>query len=99
MGGAVQTRVKKASRGTYNSMDTRVLHFGLGADSAGTPGQVRIAWPDGSSLEFDLSDEMRNHYVNVHYSGDIEIERRAGEKPGAGQGPIYLPRLYLDGDQ
>jgi len=45
--GRSQTREVKASRGTYNSMDTRVLQFGLGEADCGYTAAVR--WPDGTT--------------------------------------------------
>jgi hypothetical protein len=42
-------REVKASRGTYNSLDTRTLLFGLG--DATCPATVTVRWPDGSTEE------------------------------------------------
>jgi enediyne biosynthesis protein E4 len=43
--GSTLVREVKASRGTYNSMDTRTLYFGLGDLGCDVTAEVR--WPDG----------------------------------------------------
>lgn len=44
-------REQKSSRGMYSSVDTRVLHFGLGNRGCDYPAVVR--WPDGTSAELE----------------------------------------------
>ena len=44
--GTKLVREVKASRGTYNSMDTRLLYFGLG--DLGCEFDVEVRWPDGT---------------------------------------------------
>jgi hypothetical protein len=45
VGGATLVREVKASRGTYDSMDTRTLYFGLG--NLGCETDIAVRWPDG----------------------------------------------------
>jgi len=54
------TRELKSSRGTYDSTDTRVLHFGLGALCDFV---VEIRWPDGKTERHHSSELSLNHYI------------------------------------
>lgn len=58
-------REVKSSRGTYNSMDTRVLHFGLG--DLGCDFVMRVTWPDGTSIDVPGASIPRNTYLTMRY--------------------------------
>ena len=58
-------REVKASRGTYNSMDTRDLYFGLG--DLGCNFMVDVRWPDGTSATFSAKDTEVNKFVTITY--------------------------------
>jgi enediyne biosynthesis protein E4 len=59
------TREIKSSRGTYNAMDTHVLHFGLGALTCDY--RMTIRWPDGKTQVLRGADVGRNTYVTFTY--------------------------------
>ncbi len=63
----VAMREQKSSRGTYNSTDTRVLHFGLG-DLTGAY-TVDVQWPDGSRQSFGPDALPLNHYASFYNDG------------------------------
>lgn len=85
----VLTREVKASRGTYNSTDTRVLHFGLGD----MPCDYRLAvrWPDGREYAYDAATVGRNHWLTVWPDGRLEVEGQAPVTPQ----PTELPTVVL----
>lgn len=58
-------REVKSSRGTYNSMDTRDLYFGLG--DLGCAFTVEVRWPDGTTTTFDAKDTEVNKFVTITY--------------------------------
>ena len=64
-------REKRSSRGTYNSEDSRTLHFGLGERSCDPT--VTITWPDGLTVALDSSDIERNRFISIEYP-DIIID-------------------------
>ena len=64
------SREVKASRGTYNSTDTSVLHFGLGDLPCDFTLVVR--WPDGQEFTYDGDTAGRNRYVTVRRDGELE---------------------------
>ncbi|MBC8067724.1 MAG: CRTAC1 family protein [Deltaproteobacteria bacterium] len=68
----VLLREKKSSRGTYNSEDTRVLHFGLGDFPCDYTLDVR--WPDGSAASFTADQLGENRYVQVSYPDVLALE-------------------------
>jgi hypothetical protein len=59
-------REVKSSRGTYNSMDSRALHFGLG-DFDGDY-SVTVRWPDKSEKVYTSADIERNGYTTLRYA-------------------------------
>ena len=61
------TREVKAGRGTYNSLDTRTLHFGLG--ELGCEFTVEIRWPDGTTQSLTPQEVGTNHFVTLEYPG------------------------------
>jgi hypothetical protein len=64
-GGVTQVREVKASRGTYDSMDTRVLYFGLG--DLGCEASIDIRWPDGRVQHVSAADAPVDHISTIHY--------------------------------
>jgi enediyne biosynthesis protein E4 len=68
----VLVREKKSSRGTYNSEDTRVLHFGLGDFPCDYALDVR--WPDGATASFPAEQLGENRYVEIRYPDALTIE-------------------------
>lgn len=64
-----QQRFLSSGEGHYNTQQSRVLHFGLGADSGAA--DVRIRWPNGETTE--LGDVRANQHLRVVQSGDVEI--------------------------
>ncbi len=65
-------REVKTGRGTYNSLDSRTLHFGLG--DLGCDYEVEVRWPDGTSQTYAASDFPPGNYVNLDYGGTPEVE-------------------------
>jgi hypothetical protein len=61
------SREVKAGRGSYNSLDTRVLHFGLG--DLGCEFTVDIRWPDGTTQSLTPADVGVNRFVTLEYPG------------------------------
>jgi enediyne biosynthesis protein E4 len=61
------TREVKAGRGSYNSLDTRTLHFGLG--ELGCEFTVELRWPDGTTQSFTPQDIGTNRFVTLEYPG------------------------------
>jgi hypothetical protein len=70
--GTTLSREVQASRGTYDSMDTRTQYFGLGA--LGCNFALEVRWPDGSVEMFDATDTMVKHVVTVTYGQGLEVE-------------------------
>ncbi len=62
------TREVKAGRGTYNSLDTRTLHFGLG--DYGCDYTLELRWPDGTTQSFTPEQIGVNRLVTLSYPGD-----------------------------
>jgi hypothetical protein len=62
-------REVKTSRGMYNSMDMRKLHFGLGGFDCEP--SVIVDWPDGTSHAFDYADIAVGEYNVVTYPDTI----------------------------
>ena len=67
----VSLREQKSSRGTYNSTDTRVLHFGLGDVAGGYAVEVR--WPDGTTATYTDKDLPVGHYATVYNDREPEV--------------------------
>lgn len=63
-------RTLKSARGTYNSEDTRVLHFGLG--STGCARTLEVVWPDGTRAAFDADVLDDDRYVTIAYPGELQ---------------------------
>jgi len=61
------TREVKAGRGTYNSLDTRTLHFGLG--ELGCDFTVEVRWPDGTTQSLSPAQVGTNRFVTLEYPG------------------------------
>ena len=62
-------REVKTSRGMYNSMDMRKLHFGLGGFDCDF--SVVVDWPDGTSHTFEYSDVNTGEYQVISYPDTI----------------------------
>lgn len=60
-------REVKAGRGSYNSLDTRTLHFGLG--DLGCDFTVEVRWPDGTAQSLTPADVGTNRIVTLEYPG------------------------------
>lgn len=60
-------REVKSGRGSYNSLDTRTLHFGLG--DLGCDFTVEVRWPDGTTQSLTPADVGVNRYVTLTYPG------------------------------
>ncbi len=68
-GGSI-TREKKSSRGTYNSEDTRWMHFGLAeADCRYT---LTIQWPDGLQVELSADALQERAFQTIRYPDQLE---------------------------
>ncbi len=61
VGGRKVVRELKSSRGTYNSLDTRTLLFGLG--DASCSAKITVRWPSGKTDTF--ADVTTGHYLTV----------------------------------
>ena len=59
------TREVHLSRGTYNSMDTKHLMFGLG--DLGCDFSLHVRWPDGTTADFNASDVVENSTMTLSY--------------------------------
>lgn len=64
------TREVKATRGTYNSMDTRTLYFGFG--DLGCDFAVEVRWPDGTTQAFGATDTQIDRIAKITYGAGIE---------------------------
>lgn len=54
-----------ASRGMHNSMDTRVMHFGLGDFECAYT--VQVTWPNGEKVQLSPSDFPEETYLTLSY--------------------------------
>jgi hypothetical protein len=61
------TREVKAGRGSYNSLDSRTLHFGLG--DLGCDYTLELRWPDGTTQSFTPAEIGVNRYLTLEYPG------------------------------
>jgi hypothetical protein len=66
-------REVKSSRGMYNSMDMRTLHFGIGGFDCEF--DVRIDWPDGTTHTFPYAEITVGAYHNVTYPDSIALAK------------------------
>lgn len=62
-------REVKTSRGMYNSMDMRKLHFGLGGFDCEFG--VKVDWPDGTTHTFEYSEVSVGVYNEITYPDSI----------------------------
>jgi len=69
VGDATLTRELRSSRGTYNSMDTRTLYFGLG--ELGCDYKLSLRWPDGTIQEFAATDLGIDRIVTIDYASGV----------------------------
>lgn len=65
-------REVKSGRGTYNSHDTRTLHFGLG--EFGCDYEVDVRWPDGTTQTFTPADLPPGRHITLDYTGGITVD-------------------------
>jgi hypothetical protein len=71
-GNAKLVREVKASRGTYNSMDTRTLYFGFGDLLDQTCGfSVEVRWPDGTVEQFSHVDTSVDRIATLTYGAGV----------------------------
>jgi enediyne biosynthesis protein E4 len=63
--GTQLVREVKASRGTYNSMDTRQLYFGLG--DLGCDYTIEVRFPDGTTRELAAAELPPDHASVISY--------------------------------
>lgn len=70
-GEMVYLREVRATRGMYNSMDTRVLHFGLG--TLGCEYTVEVRWPDGTVVSLSADELGMDRHVTVRYPDTVEV--------------------------
>lgn len=69
-------REKKSSRGTYNSADTRILHFGLGDFNETFTLEVR--WPDSTFKIYNSDILTLNRFIVIDYDkGLLQQQSRA----------------------
>ena len=70
-GERIYVREVRATRGMYNSMDTRVLHFGLGTLGCGY--EIEVRWPDGTLVSLSPDDVGMDRYVTVSYPDQVSL--------------------------
>ena len=63
------TREVKSGRGTYNSHDTRALHFGLG--DLGCEFTLEVRWPDGTSESFSAEQVPLGQHLVLAYGAGL----------------------------
>ncbi|MDB4955302.1 MAG: hypothetical protein JWO36_2871 [Myxococcales bacterium] len=63
-------REVKSSRGTYNSMDTRTLYYGIG--DLGCDFDADVRWPDGTSQHFTASQTKIDRIATITYGAGID---------------------------
>ena len=66
----VLVREKKGSRGTYNSEDTRVQHFGMGDRNCDYT--LEVKWPDGETASFTVDQIAENQYMTLTYPDQLK---------------------------
>jgi len=67
----VVMREVKATRGMYNSMDSKTLYFGLG--DFGCEFTLSVRWPDGTVESFDAAQVPVNRYGRLTYGSGISV--------------------------
>jgi hypothetical protein len=70
IGDSTLIRERRASRGTYNSMDTRTMYFGLG--ELGCDYDVSIRWPDGKVDTFAAHELGVDKIVTIDYARGLD---------------------------
>jgi enediyne biosynthesis protein E4 len=68
----ILTREVHLSRGTYNSMDTKTLLFGLGALECDF--EVSVRWPDGTTATFSGDSIQEGHTMVLSYPDDLSVQ-------------------------
>jgi hypothetical protein len=68
-GDQVVAREVQSSRGMYNSIDGRVLHFGLGELPCAA--QVEIKWPNGQTASFDSAAFGQDRFWTIRYPDEL----------------------------
>ena len=63
-------REVRSSRGTYNSMDTRVLYFGLG--DLGCVFDAEVRWPDGTVEHYKPAQTQIDRIATITYGHGID---------------------------
>ncbi len=63
-------REVRASRGTYNSMDTRVLYFGIG--DLGCAFDAEVRWPDGTIEHYKPAQTRIDRIATITYGAGID---------------------------
>ena len=89
-GDDVLTREVKGSRGTYNSMDTRVVHVGLGERSCDY--ELTVKWPNGRVVVYPGEVVGRNRYVTVRSNGVLIV---GPDEPPVTPEPTEVPPAPL----
>lgn len=67
-----RTRESKSARGTYNSEDTRTLHFGLG-ELPCEDLTLEVRWPDGTETTFDQTQFGEDMLLELTYPDQLVI--------------------------
>ncbi|MGB1276394.1 MAG: CRTAC1 family protein, partial [Nannocystaceae bacterium] len=65
------TQQVAALRGQWGSIDTRVLHFGLGDRACEFT--IEVTWPDGTQSEIASSADTRNTYAVLSYENGLVL--------------------------
>ncbi|PCC72250.1 Repeat domain-containing protein [Nannocystis exedens] len=66
------SREVKSGRGTYNSHDSRTLHFGLG--DLGCDYEVDVRWPDGTTRTFSPEELPTGRLVVLDYLEGVLVD-------------------------
>jgi len=66
------SREVKSGRGTYNSHDSRTLHFGLG--DLGCDYEVAVRWPDGTTRTFGPAELPTGRRVTLDYITGVTVD-------------------------
>ena len=70
IGDTKMVREVRSSRGTYNSMDTRVLYFGFGDQGCVFDAEVR--WPDGTVEHYKPAQTQIDRIATITYGHGID---------------------------
>jgi enediyne biosynthesis protein E4 len=65
------SRELHASRGMHNSLDTRILHFGLG--DFGCDYTMEVRWPDGTEVSFKPTDYPEETQLTLEYPDQLSF--------------------------